>query len=121
MAYFFTFVQPSVDDGVGLVLGVFANSVACKSTDSMLVNWVSCLDGIDVCGIIIIVIIMDGGQEGLELTHQVKWEAKMSGFVGKLCNAFFGILGVGLLDVVWRMSLAVGYMTLEGVLLAEWM
>ena len=37
-AYFFTFVRPSVHDGVRLVLGVFANSVACKSTDSMLVN-----------------------------------------------------------------------------------
>jgi len=64
---------------------------------------------------------MDGGQEGLEITHQVKWETKPSRFVGKSCNAFFGILGVGVLDVLWRMALAVGYLTFEGVLLAEWM
>jgi len=40
---------------VGLVLGVFTDSVAYEATDSVLVNEVGCFDGINV-----IIVVMDG-------------------------------------------------------------
>jgi len=64
---------------------------------------------------------MDGGQEGLKITYKVKWEAKPSRFVVEFRNTFLGVLGVGILDVLRRMTLAVGYVAFEGVLLIKGM
>jgi len=41
---------------------------------------------------------MNRGQEGFKITDQVKWDAKPSHFVGKLCDTFVGVLEVGISD-----------------------
>jgi len=64
---------------------------------------------------------MDGGQEGLKITHKVKWETKRRRFVAEFRNTFRGVLGVGVFDVLRWMTLTVWYVVVEGVLVAEGM
>ena len=56
---------------------------------------------------------MDRGQEGLKITHKVKWEAKPSRFVAEFRNTFLGVVGVGVLHVLRRVTLAVGNVAVE--------
>ena len=112
---FIHYVGTTVHDGVGLVLGVLTDSVASKATYLVLVYKVCCLNGIDV----IIIVVVDGGEEGLEVAYKVKWETKTSRFVSKFYNTLFGVLGVGISHVLRWMALAVGHVVVEKLFLAE--
>ena len=112
---FIHYIGTTVHDGVGLVLGVLTNSVTSKATDLVLVYEVCCLEGIDV----IIIVVVNGGEEGLEVAHKVKWETKPSRFVSEFYNALFRVLGVGISHVLRRVALAVGNVTVEKLFLAE--
>jgi len=90
--------------------------VANKATYLVLVYKVCCFDGIDV----IIIVVVDGGEEGLEIAHKVKWVTKPSRFVSEFCNALFVVLGIGIYHVLRRVALAVGNVLLEGLLVAKW-
>ena len=68
---FIHYVGTTVHDGVSLKLGVLTDSVASKATDLVLVNEIGCFDSINV-----IIVVMDGGEEGLEIAHKIKWETK---------------------------------------------
>ena len=100
---FIHYIGATVHDRVGLVMGVLTDSVASKATDLVLVNEIGCLYGINV-----IIVFVDGGEEGLEVTDQVKWETKPSRFVSEFCNTLFGVLGVGVSHVLRRVSFTVG-------------
>jgi len=69
--------------------------VASKATDLVFVYNVCCLDGINV-----IIVVMDGAEEGLEVADQVKWETKPSRFLSEFCNTLLGVLGVGVSHVM---------------------
>ena len=114
---FIHYIGTAVHDGVGLVLVVLTDSVASKATYLVLVYKVCCLDGIDVINIVVV----DGGEEGLEVAHKVKWETKPSRFVSEFYNALFRVLGIGISHVLRRVALAVGNVTVEGLLIVEWM
>ena len=100
---FIHYIGATVHDRVGLVLGVLTDSVASKPTDLVLVNEIGCFDSINV-----IIVFVDGGEEGLEVTNQVKWETKPSRFVSEFCNTLLGVLGVGVSHVLRRVAFTVG-------------
>jgi len=112
---FIHYVGTTVHDGVSLKLGVLTDSVASKATDLVLVYKVCCLDGINI----IIIVVMDGGEEGLEVAHKVEWETKPSRFVSEFCNALFGVLGIGISHVLRWVALAVRNVVVEQLFFAE--
>jgi len=111
---FIHYIGATVHDRVGLVSGILSDSVASKPTDLVLVNEIGCFDSINV-----IVVVMDGGEEGLEIANEVKWETKPSRFVSEFCNTLFGVLGVGVSDILRRVAFAVGNVVVEQLFLAE--
>ena len=111
---FIHYIGATVHDRVGLVLGVLTDSIASKATDLVLVNEIGCLDGINV-----IIVVMDGREEGLEVADQVKWDTKPSRFVSEFCNTLLGVLGVGVSHVLRRVAFTVGNVAVEGFLVAE--
>ena len=100
---FIHYIGATVHDRVGLVLGVLTDSMASKATNLVLVNEIGCLDGINV-----IIVVMDGREEGLEVADQVKWDTKPSRFVSEFCKTLFGVLGVGVSHVLRRVAFTVG-------------
>jgi len=88
--------------------------VASKATDLVLVYKVCCLDGINI-----IIVVMDEGEEGLEIADKVKWKTKPSGFVSEFCNTLFEVLGVGISHRLRWVTLAVGNVVVDGFLDAK--
>ena len=111
---FIHYIGATVHDRVGLVLGVLTDSMASKATDLVLVNEIGCLDGINV-----IIVVMDGREEGLEVADQVKWDTKPSRFVSEFYNALFRVLGIGISHVLRWMALAVRNVVVEQLFFAE--
>ena len=64
-------------EGVGLIFGIQANSVACKTAHSMLINQIGRFYGVYVF------VVLEGGEKGFEMTNQIERETKSSRFVVK--------------------------------------
>jgi len=94
-------------------IGVLSDSVASKATDLVLVNEIGYFDSINV-----IIVFVDGGEEGLEIAHKVKCETKPSRFVSEFCNTLLGVLGVGVSHVLRRVAFTVGNVVVEQLFLA---